>query len=317
MKVLITGATGLVGQAIIRVLHAKGVSVAYLTTQKEKIIASEKLQGFYWNPNTGEIDPACFTDVAAIINLAGASVAKRWTEAYKKKVLQSRLRSLTTLQVALEKIDTSRIKSFISASGISIYPDSFSRFYDEDETEVDTSFLGEVVKKWEAQVHPFKAFATHVAIVRIGMVLSTRGGALPKIATPVKNFAGAPLGSGKQWQSWIHIEDLARMFVFLLENNLPGTFNGVAPNPVTNAKMIKVLAKVLRRPLWLPHIPKFILQAVLGEMSYLLFASQRVNSKKIATKGFHFQYATIHAALEQLYSHREQHEFSVADFNRD
>lgn len=302
MKVLITGATGLVGQAITRVLHAKGIAVHYLTTRKEKITASENLQGFYWNPNTGAIDLACFSKVSAIINLAGAPIAHRWTAAYKKKILQSRVDSLKTLWNALEKIDTSHLHSFVSASAIGLYPSSLFRFYEEDETEVDNSFLGEVVQQWEAQAELFKGFAIKVAKVRIGLVLSNQGGALPKIAAPVKNFVGAPLGSGEQWQSWIHIEDLARLFVFLLENKLQGTFNGVAPRPVTNSKMTKVLAQVLHKPLWLPHVPKWALRTLLGEMASLLLASHQVSSKKIEKSGFHFQYPHIRTALEHLYS---------------
>lgn len=301
MKVLLTGATGLVGQAITRVLHAKGIAVHYLTTRKEKIIRSEKLQGFYWNPNTGELDTKSFTNVHAIVNLAGAPIAKRWTKSHKQKVLQSRIHSLTTLKHAMEKAEVSTVQSLISASAIGIYPNSLSRLYDEGETEVDDSFLGEVVQQWEAQVDTFTSVVPYVSKVRIGIVLSTQGGALPQIATPVKNGVGAPLGSGKQWQSWIHIEDLAQMFVFLLEHKLQGTFNGVAPHPVTNATLTQALAKVLHKPLWLPAVPKWALRAILGEMAYLLLASQRVSSKKIEEKGFRFQYPSILSALEQLY----------------
>lgn len=301
MKVLITGATGLVGQAITKVLHAKGVTVHYVTTQKEKIIRSEKLRGFYWNPSTAAIDLECFTKVQAIINLAGAPIAKRWTATHKQEVLQSRINSIRTLRVALETIGPSSIQSFISASAIGIYPNSPSTFYDESETKVDNSFLGQVVKAWEAEADTLKAFAIPITKVRIGLVLSTQGGALPQMATPVTYYVGAPLGSGQQWQSWIHIEDLAQLFVFLLENKLRGTFNAVAPNPVTHTKLTKTLASVLHKPLWLPNIPKVVLRAVLGEMAYLLLASQRVSSKKIEDKGFYFQYPNIRAALEQLF----------------
>lgn len=303
MKVLITGATGLVGQAIIGVLHAKGVTVNYLTTRKEKITSLDKLQGFYWNPGTGVVDPESFREVQAIINLAGAPIAKRWTRAYKERILQSRINSLSTLRKALQKTDCSGIQSFISASGIGGYPSSLSRLYDESETEVDNSFLGEVVQAWEAAADALNVFDFSVAKVRIGIVLSTRGGALPKLAAPIKNFVGAPLGNGKQWQSWIHLEDLAQLFVFLLENKLEGTFNGVAPNPVIHTKLIKAIAKVLHKPLWLPNIPGFALRALLGEMACLPLASHRVNSKKIQEKGFYFQYPNIGAALENLYSH--------------
>ena len=296
MKVLITGATGLIGGAIVKVLQSKGIAVNYLTTQKRKIEQSEDYRGFYWNPSKGELDMACFDGVDAIINLAGASIAKRWTPIHKKKVLSSRINSLQTLYRAMEKLDSS-IGLLISASAIGIYPDSLSKFYDEQEPQVDDSFVGEVAQKWEAEVDTFKNLGVNVSKIRIGIVLSDQGGALPQMALPVKKYVGAPLGSGEQWQSWIHIEDLAQLFVFILENDLDGVYNGVAPNPVTNAKMTKELARNLDRPLWLPHVPKFVLKMLLGKMSYLLLASQRVSSKKIENEGFSFQHPNICLAL--------------------
>ncbi|MEM7484632.1 MAG: TIGR01777 family oxidoreductase [Bacteroidota bacterium] len=301
MKVLITGATGLVGKAITEVLHTKGIAVNYLTTSKDKIVSKENYTGFYWNPAEGEIDIACFEEVSAIINLAGASIANKWTTVYKKKVLSSRIDSIQTLHDGLKKIDAFQIKSFVSASAIGIYPSSLFSYYDEKENKVDDSFLGEVVEEWEKKIDTLQAFDFNLAKIRIGIVLSTEGGALPKMAMPVKNYVGAAFGNGKQWQSWIHIDDLANMFVFALENALRGTFNAVAPNPVTNSKMTKELAKVLKRPLILPNIPKPMMDLVLGEMSYLLFASHRVSSKRIEKKGFNFEFSNICCAIEDLY----------------
>ncbi|KAB7531361.1 TIGR01777 family protein [Flagellimonas olearia] len=305
MKVLITGATGLIGGAIVKVLQSKGITVNYLTTQKRKIEQSEDYRGFYWNPSKGELDMACFDGVDAIINLAGASIAKRWTPIHKKKVLSSRINSLQTLYRAMEKLDSS-IGLLISASAIGIYPDSLSKFYDEQEPQVDDSFVGEVAQKWEAEVDTFKNLGVNVSKIRIGIVLSDQGGALPQMALPVKKYVGAPLGSGEQWQSWIHIEDLAQLFVFILENDLDGVYNGVAPNPVTNAKMTKELARNLDRPLWLPHVPKFVLKMLLGKMSYLLLASQRVSSKKIENEGFAFQHPNICLALQHIYAEKDE-----------
>jgi hypothetical protein len=306
MKVLITGATGLIGGAIVKVLRSKGIAVNYLTTQKRKIEQSEDYRGFYWNPNKGELDMACFDGVDVIINLAGASIAKRWTPMHKKKVLTSRINSLRTLYRAMEKLDSSGIGLLISASAIGIYPDSLSKFYEEQEPQVDDSFVGEVAQKWEAEADTFKNLGVNVSKIRIGIVLSDQGGALPQMALPVKRYVGAPLGSGEQWQSWIHIEDLAQLFVFILENDLGGTYNGVAPNPVTNAKMTKELARNLDRPLWLPHVPKFVLKMLLGKMSYLLLASQRVSSKKIENEGFTFQHPNICLALEHIYAEKDE-----------
>ncbi|MBR9855141.1 MAG: TIGR01777 family protein [Algicola sp.] len=301
MKVLITGATGLVGQAIVKVLQDKGIPVNYLTTSKDKITSQEDFQGYYWNPSKGEIDLDCFKNVQAIINLAGTGIAKRWTPEHRKKVLLSRTSSLQTLKKGLEQSNNKEVECLISASAIGIYPDSTSEFYDETETKVDSGFLADVVQQWEAEAHTFEQLNIDVAKIRIGIVLDKEDGALPKLAQPVKNFVGAPLGSGDQWQSWIHIDDLAQMFVFAVENNLKGVYNGVAPNPVTNAKMTKELAKVLERPLWLPNVPEFLLKVVLGKMSTLVLASQRVSSKKIEEEGFLFQYVNICQAFRSLY----------------
>lgn len=301
MKVLITGATGLVGQAIIEVLRTKGIAVHYLTRSKRKVISSDGVDGFYWNPAKGEMDLDSLKGVTAVINLAGATISNRWTKAYKEKVLSSRIDSLKTLRKGMSAADTSSIHSFITASAIGIYPNSLSHLYDENEKAVDQSFLGDVVKKWEDEAEKLEGFGFNLAKIRIGLVLAKEGGALPKMARPVQNFVGAAFGSGEQWQSWIHIEDLAHMFVFLIENNLKGVYNGVAPNPVTQSKLTKILARVLNRPLWLPNIPKFVMKTLLGEMSYLLFASQRVSSKRIEKKGFVFTYPNLEPALQHLY----------------
>lgn len=300
MKVLITGGTGLIGQAIAKALHDGGASVNYLTRQRGKIVSTENHKGFHWDPAQCEIDVRCFQGVDAIINLAGTSIAKRWTPSYKRKVLDSRIDSLATLQRGLEQVGATQIKSFVSASAIGIYPNSLMNFYGENEKQVDAGFLGEVTKKWENRINAFDAFPFSLAKIRIGIVLSMKGGALPKMAKPVQNFVGAAFGTGEQWQSWIHIDDLVRMFLFVVQNNLKGTFNGVAPNPVTNSKMTRQLAKVLKRPLILPNIPKFAMYAILGEMACLLFASQRVSSKRIEKKGFVFTHANIGAALQNL-----------------
>ncbi|MDF0706471.1 TIGR01777 family oxidoreductase [Flagellimonas okinawensis] len=306
MKVLITGATGLVGQAITKVLQQKDIPVNYLTTSKEKITSEDGFQGYYWNPSKGEIDLECFKNVQAIINLAGTSIAQRWTPEHRKKVLSSRINSLRTLREGLEQSKNSEVECLVSASAIGIYPDSFSEYYEESDNQVDDGFLGEVVQKWESEADTFEKLGLDVAKIRIGLVLSKDGGALPKMAMPVKNFIGATLGSGEQWQSWIHIEDLAQMFAFVVENNLSGVYNGVAPNPVTNTKMTKELARMLDRPLWLPNIPASVLKLVLGKISTLLLGSQRVSSKKIEEEGFSFQYVNICQALKALYSSQEE-----------
>ncbi|HEY5687213.1 MAG TPA: TIGR01777 family oxidoreductase [Yeosuana sp.] len=299
MRVLITGATGLIGNEIIKLCHKKNISVNYLTTSKSKITNNTKYQGFYWNPKTKEIDLQCFKEVDVIIHLAGTTVSKRWTSEYKKEILSSRLET-TQLLVDSIKNNINQVKQVIAASAIGIYPDSLSNYYEESDSEGDASFLSEVVKKWEAAIDTFSELNIRVAKIRIGLVLSDKGGALPELTKPIKLGLGAAFGSGRSWQSWIHIKDLARLFMYVLNHNLTGTFNAVAPNPVTNQDLTKLCAKVLNKPLWLPNIPKFFMKLVLGDMHTLLFLSQRVSSKKIEEVGFNFKYHHLEPALEDL-----------------
>jgi len=299
MRVLITGATGLIGKEIVKLCHKKNISVNYLTTSKSKISNNSNYQGFYWNPKIKEIDLQCFKEVDVIIHLAGATVSKRWTSDYKKEILSSRLET-TQLLVDVLKNHKNQVKQVISASAIGIYPDSLSNYYEETDSEGDATFLSEVVKKWEAAVDAFSALNIRVTKIRIGLVLSNKGGALPVLAKPIKLGFGAAFGSGRSWQSWIHIKDLAGLFLYVMTHNLEGAFNAVAPNPVTNQDLTKLCAKVLNKPLWLPNIPKFFMKLVLGDMHTLLFLSQRVSSKKIEEAGFNFKFHHLQPALEAL-----------------
>lgn len=299
MRILITGATGLVGKEIVRLCHENGIDVNYLTTSKSKLSNSSNYKGFYWNPNNHEIDPACFEDVEAIINLVGASISKRWTDRYKVEILDSRTRTAQLLKDTITKHQFP-VKHIVSASAIGIYPTSLVNYYDENNSEISDSFLGQVVQKWEEAVDDFSELNINVCKIRIGLVLSENGGALPEIVRPIRFGAGAAFGSGKQWQSWIHINDLAQIFIFALKENLSGVYNAVAPNPVTNSELTKASAKVLKRPLLLPNIPKLPMKLVLGEMHMLLFESQRVSSSKIIEKGFDFKFVNIETALQDL-----------------
>ncbi|RAJ13222.1 TIGR01777 family oxidoreductase [Olleya aquimaris] len=300
MRILITGATGLIGSEIVKQCHANGIAVNYLTTSKSKLSKDQNYTGFYWNPSKNEIDTDCLNGVEAIIHLVGASISKRWTESYKKEILLSRTQTSQLLFNTLQNT-SHQVKHLVSASAIGIYPSSFTNYYAEDHTEVSTSFLGQVVEQWEQAVDVFKALELKVAKVRIGLVLSAKGGALPEMAKPIKFGAGAAFGSGKQWQSWIHLTDLANLFLHVLENKLEGVYNGVAPNPKTNQQLTKAIAKQLNRPLFLPNIPKFAMKLILGEMYILLFESQRVSSKKIEDTGFNFKHYNLQRALEEEY----------------
>ncbi len=299
MTVLITGATGLIGQEIVKQCHKEGIDVHYLTTSKNKLTKEKNYKGFYWNPNTNEIDKNCFEGVSGIINMVGASISKRWTEDYKKIILESRTKTAQLLQDTIRAFNY-KIDYVVSASAVGVYPTSLTNYYEEDNTQISPTFLGDVVQAWEAVVDGFEEVGARVAKIRIGLVLAEDGGALPQIVKPIKYGVGAAFGSGKQWQSWIHIQDLAKIFVFAFQNKSEGVFNGVAPNPVSNEELTKTAAKILKRPLILPNIPKFIMKLVLGEMHILLFESQRVSSQKIEDKGFDFTYPNLKPALENL-----------------
>nr|WP_321227647.1 TIGR01777 family oxidoreductase [uncultured Psychroserpens sp.] len=299
--VLITGATGLIGKEIVQICHEQNINVHYLTTSKDKISTLDNYKGFYWNPDKKEIDASCFEGVTSIINLVGASISKRWTDSYKKEIITSRTE---TAQLLFDTITAHNcpVKQIVSASAIGIYPDSLTKYYDEEDKEKSDSFLGQVVKQWEAAVNQFSSVGIKVAKIRIGLVLSKDGGALPEIAKPIRFGAGSPFGSGEQWQSWIHVKDLARLFVFAVTNDLEGIYNGVAPNPVSNTELTKTVAKTLHKPLFLPNIPEFAMKLVLGEMHILLFESQRVCGSKIEKTGFNFEYHHLEPALLEIFS---------------
>lgn len=296
MKVLITGATGMIGQELVKVLHQNNVKVNYLSTTKDKLVNQENYKGFYWNPNLNEIDLNAFDGVSVIYHLAGATVAKRWTSLYKKEILDSRILP-TRLLLETLKNNPNKVTQIISASAIGIYPSSLGAIYNEENKGVDDSFLGKVVEQWEKEVDAFEVLDILITKIRIGIVLSSKGGALPQMVTPIKYGVGAAFGSGEQYQSWIHIEDLVNIFYYAQVSELKGIYNAVAPHPVTNSTMTKEIAKVLKRPLWLPNIPKFIMKLILGEMYILVFSSQSVSALKILNQGYQYKYATIEKAL--------------------
>lgn len=298
-RVLITGATGLIGSELVRQCHNNDIAVNYFTTSVDKIENSENYKGFYWNLKEGKIDDEAFHEVTAIINLVGASISKRWTDKYKKVILNSRIESMNLLYSRLQKIDHN-ITHFISASGVSVYPNSKTKLYTEEDEEVDNNFLAEVVVAWEKAAAKFKDLGMEVSKVRTGVVLAKDDGAFPMLLKPIKLGVGAPLGSGEQWQSWIHLEDIAGIYIFLLQNQLEGIYNAVAPNPVQNKKMTKMIASKMDSPLWLPNIPAFTLRLLLGEMSVLVLDGQLVSSQKIEKLGYQYKFYNLENALQDL-----------------
>ena len=301
MRILITGATGLIGKELVKLLLAKNHSVHYLTTSVSKIESKPNYKGFYWNPEQSKIDENCIYGVDIIVHLAGANIAKRWTNEYKQEIIESRTLS-SELLYNLVKKNPNQVKQFISASGTAIYPESFDAIYDETTKETEDSFLSNVVKKWEESASRFQVLSLKVCKLRTGIVLSNTGGALPEMVKPIKLGFGAAMGNGKQIQSWIHINDLVAMYWFAIENQLEGVYNAVTRHPVSNQELTTVIAKTLKKPLFLPNIPQFVMKLLLGEMSYLLFSSKNLSAQKILDNGFQFQFPEIKQAIADLYS---------------
>lgn len=299
MKILITGATGLIGSALMKVLLEKGHTINYLTTSKNKIKNATNYQAFYWNPTKNEIDTTCIIGVEAIVHLAGSNIAKRWTNSYKKEIFSSRIITTDLLFSTLIKTNHS-VKHFISASGTAIYPESFKKVYDENSEESANDFLAQVVKVWEKCANQYETLGIKVTKIRTGVVYSKNGGAFQEIIKPIKFGFGAIMGNGKQLQSWIHLNDLVNLYCFVLEQNLEGIYNAVAPETISNEDQTKAIAKHLPKPLFLPNIPQFIMKLILGEMSILLFTSKNLSSKKIQNAGFQFKYPTLNSALNEL-----------------
>jgi uncharacterized protein (TIGR01777 family) len=303
-KVLITGGTGLIGTRLAELLIDAGYEVALLSRQA----SSSHYQTFRWDPRHGTLDPAAIRYADYIINLAGSSVSDgKWTEERKRDIMESRLDGTTLLAKELSKGEH-HVRAFLSASAIGIYGDSGDKLVNEETPPSAPSddFLADVSRQWEQAALQVQSLGIRTIIVRIGIVLSTEGGALPQMARPIKLMAGAPLGSGKQFMSWIHLDDLCRLFIQMLdEPKWQGTYNAVSPNPVTNKAFTETLASVMHRPLVLPKVPAFALSLVMGEMSEIVLASQRVSAEKVLDQGFTFEYPNLKAALESFYATEE------------
>ncbi|WP_213522135.1 TIGR01777 family oxidoreductase [Nonlabens sp.] len=300
MVVLITGATGLVGSKISEDLLSLGHTVHYLTTRKSAIKNESHYKGFLWDVEKAVIDISCIKEVDAIVHLAGETVFQKWTDQAKKRILNSRIHS-TELLLRLLKENDHQVKQVVTASAIGIYPDDQNgkALRENEIPPTATNFLAEVCIAWEKAGAKFQDLGLKHAVVRIGIVLSDKGGALGQMATPVKFFAGTGFGNGKMWQSWIAIDDLSGIVVHILKKALEGTYNAVAPNPVRNRPMMELIGKVVAKPLLLPNVPKVIMKLMLGEMSSIVLASQHASSEKIQENGYQFLYPDLEGALKE------------------
>lgn len=299
MRILITGATGLVGSELIKQLLESSISIHYLTITEKKEKDQPNCIGFFWNPEQGIFDENSLIGVDAIVHLAGAPISKRWTNKQKEAIIESRVLSSNTLYKALKE-NPHQVKQIVSASAIGIYPDDPKVIYTEDATAVDDGFLGNVVVKWEESVDKFQRLNIKVCKLRTGIVLAPNGGALPEIIRPIKLGLGAPFGNGRQIQSWIHLHDLAAMYFFAVQHSWEGVYNAVAPDPITNEMLTRKIAKILNKPLWLPNIPRFVMKLVLGEMHELLFNDKNVSPQKALSQHFSFKFSAIDKALHDV-----------------
>ena len=299
MKVLITGATGLIGSQIIEDCIKSNISVNFLTTSRRKIIKSDMVNGYYWNPSKKVIDLDCFIDIDTIIALSGSSIFSLWTRKRKKEIISSRVLSLEFLKESIENNDI-KISQLISASGISLYPDSLKIKYDENESTFDDSFLSNVIMKWETAANSFSTIGVKVSIVRIGLVLSRKAGVLKQTIMPMKFGCGIIFGSGNQIQSWIHINDLSRIFLFIMQKKLKGTYNGVSNNNLTNLEFTRIISSNYSRAIFNIKIPKIFFSLIFGEMHEILFKSHNISSRKIQNLGFRFKFENLDYAVKNL-----------------
>ena len=296
MKIVISGASGLIGTQLVAKLSSSGHDVIRLVRR------SPKAGEIQWNPKLGTLDAAALEGADAVIHLSGAGIGdKRWTAAYRREILDSR--TDTTALLAKTIASLSRKPSvFLSGSAIGIY----GARNDEQLTEVSThgtGFLAEVCEQWEAAAKPAVEAGVRTVYLRTGIVLSPKGGALKKLLPLFKLGVGGKFGNGKQWQSWISIDDEIGAIEYLLTANVSGAVNLTAPNPVTNAEFTKVLASVLKRPAIVP-VPTFAPKILLGgELAdALLFTGQRVIPAALNASGYTFKHTTLESALRSLLS---------------
>jgi len=295
----LTGATGSVGKAIVNELLNQNHEVRILTTRKN--FKWEGVQCFYWNPSKGLIDLPSLDGADYLIHLAGATVSKRWTTKYKQEITDSRVQSTQLLLHALEKISVGP-RAVVSASAIGIYGSDFERMMVESDPAAD-DYLASVTRTWEMYTQKFETEQRRSIQLRIGIVLDGGAGVLGQLEPLAKLGLASPLGTGKQWTSWIHVKDLARMFVFAATQEIPsGPYNAVGPEPLSNKALTKTLTQVLKRPMWLPAVPSFVLKLVLGEMATLALMSQKVSNAKITAAGFTYTFSKLTDALNDIYS---------------
>ncbi len=306
-NVLITGGSGLIGTRLSEILLEKGFSVSHLgrktaTGDTSHGVKNPAIKIYTWDVEKGIIDAKALLEADYIIHLAGAGIAdENWSDARKKEIIESRTNSIGLITNTLKTIPH-HIKSFISASGIGYYGADTGDEHISEQHTAGTDFVADCCIQWEAAADEIQALDIRTVKLRTGIVLSDKGGALPKLTQPVRFGVGAALGTGKQWQSWIHLDDLCELYIkALMDERMTGSYNAVAPNPVTNYELTKLSAKVLKRPFWMPNVPAFALKLVFGEMAIIVLGSNYILNKRIALEtDFQYKFTELKGALEDL-----------------
>lgn len=304
MKVAVTGGTGLVGSRLVEQLVAERHEVVVLTRSSPKARTLFPVEVYptvsivSYDPMNSDLWQASISGCDAVVNLAGEPISEgRWTPERKKVLMDSRV---VTTQKLVEAIAAAAIKPkvFVSASAIGFYGTSETSTFDESSAAGD-DYLAEICKNWEAAAAGAKSLGSRLVILRFGIVLGM-GGAIAKMLLPFKVFAGGPIGTGRQWFSWIHQDDLVVLIMqALTQDSMEGVYNATAPNPVTMSELCRQMGQVLGRPSWLP-VPAFVLEAMLGEGATLVLEGQKVLPKRTLESGFKFVYATVDEALKQV-----------------
>jgi uncharacterized protein len=297
MRLVITGATGFIGTALCEALLAQGHALTLLTRGSPRSINSGTKRWIHWTPGTLRDWDAALDGVDGVVNLSGEPIAeKKWTHTQRRRIEKSRIDATHSLVQACAKAKQ-KPKFLINASAVGYYGPCGDEIVTE-ESPPGSDFLGGLCQEWEGEAKKAEELGMRVVRLRIGIVLGPDGGALEKIAEPFKFFMGGRLGSGKQWMSWIQLQDLVRLITLLVEHpEAHGAVNATAPNPVQNKEFGRTLGAVIRRPSWTP-VPGFALKLALGEMASMLLTGQRVVPAAAEKLGFQFQYANLREALE-------------------
>lgn len=292
MKIVVSGASGLIGTALVPVLRAEGHEVLRLV--RREVAGGDQIR---WDPAAGELDAAQLQGVDAFVNLSGATIGRRWSRARKAEILDSRMDSTTLLAETLATVDPPPAV-LVCAGGIGIYGDRGDEILTE-ESELGSGFLADVGRAWEEATGPAREAGVRVVSFRQGLVLSRAGGALGRLLTPFKLGLGGHVGSGRQWWSWVSMDDLVAAYRFALESEIAGPVNLVSPSPVTNGQFTKALGKAVRRPTLVPF-PSFAARTVFGEMAdEALLSSQRALPARLLDAGFRFEYPDLDEALRR------------------